>query len=252
MEKKIMKKMIQSVLAISAVVVLAGCDSEGLSPRERAGITYPRYILSLQTSATNAPAKLILPVHLAVAQVGETAPSDKMLGQLSAQPALIASVSGLPVPGDQNMDGYYHSYNGGNSGNRPTEDYAENIKALRGLARASGADYLFLFGGNVDSWRDSNPLAAMDFTLVGAFIIPGGRIHVDGKGAGVLIDANTGQPIAFVNAECQETQLSPDEMANGATADLSAKVRDQVAAKLGDGLLQKLAALNANSNPVNQ
>src|SRR5215469_6337557 len=98
---KNIKKIIQSAVAVAMACLLAGCETTGLSPRERSGVSYPNYILSLQSDGTNAPRKVITPIRLAVAQVGEAAPSDAMLNKLAASKTLVSSAFGLPLPGDE-------------------------------------------------------------------------------------------------------------------------------------------------------
>jgi hypothetical protein len=83
---KNMKKIMQSAMAVAVVGLMTSCETTGLSPREHSGLDYPGYVLSLQTNRTNAPPqKPVLPVHLAVAQIGETAPLQAMLGDLEAK-----------------------------------------------------------------------------------------------------------------------------------------------------------------------
>src|SRR5580765_4635237 len=82
-------------------LLLAGCGTSGLSRHEVAGSSYPNYILNLPT--TNSPASrppLARPIRLAVAQVGESAPSRILLNKLESHPDSIASVIGLPAPAD--------------------------------------------------------------------------------------------------------------------------------------------------------
>ncbi len=223
--------------------LLAGCETTGLSPRESSGVNYPNYILSLQSDSTNAPQPVVAPIRLAVAQVGEDAPSDAMMAKLAGQKTLVASVIGLPLPG---QDVNYPTYN--NRQNGPVEDYAGHIKALRGLARASGADYIFLVGGSINSWQTRNPSSLLDITLIGAMVAPGTEIKAEGKGAGTLIDVATGAPVFFTSTEVRDTKLSPDDLAYGKTDDLRSRVRDELVGKLTDDLLAKLAAVNSSAS----
>ena len=65
-----MKNIILTTLATGAVCLLAGCETDGLSVRERGTVTYPNYILNLPAGAVDASAaKIKKPVHLAVVQV---------------------------------------------------------------------------------------------------------------------------------------------------------------------------------------
>ena len=227
-----MKIILQSVIAAAAVCLLAGCETTGLSPRESSGVGYPNYILSLPYAAT--PQKPATPIRLAVAQVGENAPPDAMLNKLADRKALIASVTGLPLPGDTELP--FYSY----GPNAQKLDYSARVKTICGLAHISGADFLFLFGGNVDSWEQNNALAVLDATIVGGVLLPGTKIHIEGKGAGVLLSTATCQPVLFVNSEAKDSAGSPDFLSNGKTTALRVKVRDELVAKLTDQLLDKL------------
>lgn len=157
-----------------------------------------------------------------------------MLDDLSTKPNLITSVVGLPLPADSgNSFGYKRA--GQSSG-----DYASRIKAVCNLAQATGANYVFLIGGTVDSWSRENSLGLFDLTLVGGWIIPGTEISIEGKGAGTLIEAATGQPAFIVNVECKESALSPDFLSAGKTTDMRVHARDELAKKLSDELRKKL------------
>jgi hypothetical protein len=198
---KNMKKILQSVMAGVTVCLLAGCVTTGLSPREISGASYPDYILSLQSGGTNAPVqKPVAPLRLAVAQVGESAPPETMLDQLAGQKTLVASVVALPLPGEL---GNYPGYNF-NRRSDLTGNYGACVKSLCNLAHTAGADYVFIFGGTVDSWRKNNSLSVLDITIVGGAILPGSEINVEGRGAGTLIETATGEPVLFVSADAKK------------------------------------------------
>jgi len=210
-------------MAGAAVCLLAGCGTTGLSPRESSGASYPNYILSLQSGGTNAPVqKPITPLRLAVAQVGESAPPETMLDQLAGQKTRVLSVVALPLPGEPG-------------------NYAASVKSVCNLAHAAGANYVFLFGGTVDSWRKNNPLSVLDITLVGGAILPGSEINVEGRGAGTLIETATGEAVFFVSVDAKKTAASPDYLADGKTTEMRAQVRDELIVKLTGELLKKLA-----------
>ena len=171
-----MKTTICSVLALGAVCLLAGCETTGLSSHDRAGVSYPRYILGLQPKAAqHPPQKLAAPIRLAVAQVGESSPPRNMMDKLERNPRLIVSVVGLPLPGEPSGN-----YSGSRAEEKDhPEDFAAKIKTICGVAQSVGADYLFLFGGNIDSWQNRNGLAFLDFTIIGGAIIPSAKIHCE-------------------------------------------------------------------------
>jgi hypothetical protein len=233
-----MKNIILTALAAGSVCLLAGCETTGLSVRERGTVTYPNYILNLPVNATNAaPQKVRLPARIAVAQVGEDAPPQALLDQLAADKAHVASVAALPLPGESGPN-YY------NRASRADENYSGHIQTICNLARAAGADEVFLIGGNIDSWQEESDWSVLDFTVIGAFVVPACEIKAEGKSAGVLLDATTGVPEAFVSASAKSSESVPDLLTDGKTTGLEAKMRDELTTKLGNALLQKLADQN--------
>lgn len=232
-----MKTKIQLALFAVAISLLAGCETSGLSTREHGGVSYPNYILNLPPDATGTPArKITAPIRLAVAQVGEVAPPSAMLRRLAGNSSLIAIVIGLPLAGDGDEQNSY------NRAKVPDTNYAARIQSLCQLARTAGTDYVFLFGGSVDSWRKENPLKILDATIVGGVLVPGSRVNLEGKGAGALIEAATAKPVFFLNAEGKKSALTPDWLADGKTKELQTQLRAELVSQLTDDLLAKLAA----------
>jgi hypothetical protein len=235
-----MKMLVHSAVAVAAICLLAGCASAGLSPHETSTVSYPNYILGLQSGATTnviastGPQKIVAPIRLAVAQVGEDAPPVDLLDKLAAQKTLVASVTSLPLPDDYHFPFGRPGREGSDSGSR--------VKAVCGLAQAAGADYVLIIGGSLDSWEQHNSLSVLDITIVGGTIVPGARIHVEGRGAGTLISTATCKPVLFVSADTRTSALSPDFLVDGKTAALDAQVRDVLAAKLTDQFLNRLSA----------
>jgi len=216
---------------------MTGCETTGLSSREHSGVDYPNYVLNLRTDSQNTPPqKPALPIHLAVVQIGESAPPKAMLDALESRTNLIASVVGLPLPGET-TDAYPYRYKQA----EPATDYAGRVKTICRLAKASGADYVFLFGGNVDSWTEGNFLRIFDITIIGGMIFPASEVNLEGKGAGTLIEAATEQPVLFVNADNKQSNYCPDFFSNEKTMDMRVQARDELVLKLQDGLLKKLA-----------
>ena len=232
------KKCGVALAAMAVAGLITGCATTGFSVRERSGVTYPDYIVNLPATGTNVPARpLVLPLRLAVVQVGEAAPPASLLNQLAARTDLVGAVSGLPLPGDAVNNEY-------NSGRPRGADgsYATRIAAVCRLAKATGADYVFIVGGNVDSWQQNNSLSLLDATIIAGALLPGTQIHVEGRAAGALVEADSGRPVFFVNAETKDAAGSPDMLANGKLAAMTAAARAELADKLGAALVARLAA----------
>lgn len=224
--------LVQSAVAVVSMCLLAGCETTGFSPRETPAVSYPNYIFSLQSGPAGPPQRIVAPIRLAVAQVGEDAPPAALLDKLAGQRILVTSVGGMPLP-DGGQFPYLRS-------GRQEPDYADQVKTACSLAQAAGADYVLLISGSLDSWEQHNSLSVLDFTILGGVMLPGVNIHVEGKEAGTLISTATCKPVLFVSADIHASALSPDFLVDGKTTTLDAKVRDQLAAKLADQFLNQL------------
>ncbi len=96
-----MKTVLKQIVVLGALLALTGCGTSGLSRRERPGITYPAYIMSLQPDAAASSRREIkFPLRIAVTQAGETAPDYSLLRKLEGSKALIRSVASLPALAD--------------------------------------------------------------------------------------------------------------------------------------------------------
>jgi hypothetical protein len=235
-----------TTVIVMPLLFAAGCESDGLSPRETARINYPRYILNLPAAPTNSTInKVALPIRLAVVQIGEVSPSTTLLEQLARDPSSVSFVTGLPL-----MDSFPGESYPRNPSDLALDDehYRSEIKQLCRQARSVNTDYVFLFGGTVDTRCKDNDLSTLDFTIVGAFIIPANEIHLDGRGAGCLIDAATASPILFVNADASRKTHSPDALASGKAEAMRRETADILTSKLGDELLKRLVAFRQSSD----
>src|SRR3954453_2944754 len=87
------------VAAALSFVLLAGCATGGLSPRETAQQNYSSFVYSLydmpapagaREETSRTPARLVLPARVAVVQVGEVAPPQAFLAKLRGRPDLFS------------------------------------------------------------------------------------------------------------------------------------------------------------------
>jgi len=229
-------KILEMTVAVGVLCFVTGCETSGLSSREQAGASYPNYILSLQSKTPAARQNPVFPLRLAVAEIGEASPPRPMLDKLETAPALISAINGLPAPGAT------PGWRGEMADRRETQEVPDRMQELCRLAQASGADYLFLFGGNIDSWRQGNALTFLDITLIGGAIFPGTRIKAEGKAAGALIDVATGRPVLFASADDRRSVAVPTLLAEGKRNAVNSKLRDDLTAALADELLRKLTS----------
>jgi len=225
-----MKTSIYSAAALAVLGLATGCQTAGSTRREQANVTYPSYILNLcPKSSPGLQPKPATPLRLAVVQVGEPAPPKAMLDMLQSDSLLVASAVGVSSWGETR----------GQTNN--TELAAEQVKAVCRLAQSIGADHVFIFGGNMDSWWDGNAMRFLDFTLVGAALVPSTKIHAEGKAAGTLIDTAACEPALLVNVDAKRSTHSPSSLADGRTDTLRAALRDELTRALADELLRTLA-----------
>ena len=224
---------VKFVAAAFMVSLLAGCQTTGLSFREKGVTTYSRYVLSLPAN-TNAPAPLKLPARLAVAQVGEAAPTDQVLQELLRHPEIFSSAFGLPLPAEDEPRYGWREH-------APPIDYAAHLRAIQLMARNEGADYIFLFGGNLDSWRKNNVLSIFDLTIVGGVILPGTKISLEGKAAGILLETTHLQPVSILNVETNASSYSPDLLVDGKEAEMRVEMRDKLMADLTTKLMHTVS-----------
>lgn len=218
------------------VGLLTGCETTGLSLREKGGTSYSNYIMSLPSNTnTSSAAKLPKSLRLAVVQVGEAAPPDRMLQELRRHPESFAFVMGLPLPAENEPPYYYQREK------VVPPDYTSHMKAIGLLARKAGADHVFLCGGSIDSWQQNSLLSVFDLTILGGFILPGTKISQEGKATGVLLEAETLQPTVFLNAESKAAWYSPDFLVDGKLANMRVEMRDKLMDELTAELIQHVS-----------
>jgi len=222
-----------SVSSLLALFLFGGCESDGLSPREVQGDDYAAFVSQItqpppdlgEAAISSQPARqLSFPARIAVAQLGEVAPPQRMLDALRKASKTCSMV--CPVNGTVDTDN-----------RRLHRSLAEpQGDQMRRFARDLGADYLFVFGGTVDRSTDDTSLALADVTIIGAFLIPSKQIDVKGTAAGSLIEVGSGRVVLSVSADSHDRRLSP---AASSTADELAML-ESLRDKLTDQLAQRL------------
>jgi len=87
-----------------------------------------------------------------------------------------------------------------------------------------------------------NPLAVLDFTIIGSFALPGLTISAEGKAAGALVDVDTGAIRFLINAEQRKSGKAPGYFADGKVNSIQAGLRNDLIARLTDEFIHKLRA----------
>ena len=247
-----MTRRIAAVAAL-ALVVVAGCSYEGLSPRERPGQSQSLYLYSLYeqmpAEAMNAPPPpMRLPGRVGVVQVGEAAPPAALIAALRADPMVFGRVESLP--GIVHEGGFDHT---GNRNRAPDASAAArvHVNGLRNLAADLGMDYLLLVGGTVDYGTNGTPLSLADLTIVGAFVVPSQHTRATARANGALVDVATGRIVVNSAAEAHRKSLVPKVSVDGEQEKLLTKLRDDVVEKLGQQVLTdaRLRATTLGNHP---
>jgi hypothetical protein len=231
----IMKKALLLASMLPIALLMTGCETTGLSSREQ-NTGYSTLVSGYyqNTPGENSTMPVKAPITLAVAQIGETAPEAAFTKALMKDPKLVRNVVAIPMPG---VNQSRHQ----NGGTEPATDvFAGQVKSARNLARDLGAGYLLLVGGSIDSHSSRNVLSPLDLTIVGAAVLPGTKVHADGKAAGALVDVETGKITFLSNVELQKTGLTPTYYAEEKRDSLNVKLRGEVLQKLAADVLEKL------------
>ncbi len=237
-----MRRWIITITAF-ALMGMTGCYTTGLSPREYGSSTYTKLVYGLyydqpESSTQGAFTK---PIKLGVTQIGEVAPPKSFTSLLQNSPTLISEVIDIPQLGaEQTGYGYYQ---------QKEEDieaeavkFAKRTTAMRKLAKELGADYVFLFGGNIDIETIGSPLGIFDITIIGGAIIPSQTVKAEAKAAGALVDTEDGRVVFLVNTETQAQGVTPSWFLEDKQKRMQINLRDQILGELGQKFLEKLEA----------
>jgi len=218
----------RAAISIFAILLVAGCSQSGLSPREGPH-DYASYITTLyekpeMIATPAAPPRF--PVKLAIAQIGEMAPSQQVLERLQSERSLFAAVTSIP--------GMFSDWESHRSDNPAAvrENSRVQIERSPRLARDLGMDYLFVYGGTIDHDTHSNPLAFFDWTIIGAYIVPGKNVAASGKACGALIDLATGRVLLVSNVQDEKHSLSSTAASDGAELHMINTLRAELALRL--------------------
>jgi hypothetical protein len=232
-----MKKTILLAAIMPAALLMTGCDTTGLSVREQHN-SYAAMISSVyrETPAGVTNKSLVRPMRLAVAQIGEVAPDASLVTALGKDTSLIREVIPVPMPGDT-LGNYGYNYAGGKAST--PDSLAVQMQSSRNLARDAGADYLLLVGGSIDSFDTENVLAAFDLTIVGGYLVPAGKIHMDGKAAAALVDVESGRVVFMVNSQLHESKSTPDFFSTQKRNEMSADMRGEILTHLAADVLER-------------
>lgn len=230
-----MKRALLLASILPVALIMTGCESTGLSAHEQNNgysALISGYYQKTPDKISTKPVST--PIKLAVAQIGETAPETAFTTALAKDAHLVRNVVAVPMPGEKPNP--YQSKD-----KELTSDiFAAQVQSCRNLARELGADYLLLIGGSIDSYHSHNIFSPLDLTVVGAAVLPGTKVHSNGKAAGALIDVVSGKIVLLSNAELKRAGLTPSFYAEDKRDSMNVKLREEVLEKLAADFLEKL------------
>lgn len=222
-------------ILLALISLLPGCTRVGLSPQEAGNQTYTSYLMSLYDDPSfmsGAVPTTRWPARLAVAQVGELAPPQKMMDYLREQNRLFAAVDGVPGTLTQVCVQ-------GETPEAAKVRIRQDLSRMEHFARSLGAEYLFLYGGTVDYDSHGSALGVLDLTIVGAFIVPSKSIKGIAKASGALIDVNTGRVVLVATAESQKSTISATFHESDNEQRLADHMRESVMGRLAQQFVQQ-------------
>jgi hypothetical protein len=241
------RSVVPAVLVPAAlVIVVAGCATTGLSPREVRGQDFSTYTMALydlpgsgDAQAAAAAKPLRVPARVAVAQVGEVAPADAVLETLLKHPNLFASAQ--PMPGVMDVGGQVDYRGDAQAYQVQARRTAHaHVDRMRRFARDIGAQYLFIYGGTIDRATTNTPMSAADITIVGAFLVPSKRIQGTAKASGALVDVETGRVVLSVSADAQHDRMAPSFAQQNGELKLLTQLRDEAVLGLAKSLVEQM------------
>jgi hypothetical protein len=235
------------ITMVAAVLLTAGCYTTGLSPREVGGETYAELIYGYygQKPAGKSDVRIRRPFTLAVAQVGEVSPAAELLAKLRSQPYVIGRVIPVPLPGETpSRNRYYRSGDGGTLYRQRRFD--ERVRTLLVIAQQTGADYVLMIGGQVDSRTLVKSSELLDLAIIPAYLIRSKEVRIEATVAGAFIDVESGDILFLVTATSESTARTPSRFVRQTRESLSLAQREVLSERLASALFERLRVSTAS------
>jgi hypothetical protein len=159
-----------------------------------------------------------------------------MTAALAEQKTLFTRVEGIPAGSDIDT---------ARTHNRPGQSAPNPGDAIRWMldyAGHSGADYLLVYGGTIDTIATPGALSILDLTILGAYVIPGHEVKASCRAAGALIHVPTGRVVANVSAGNDQACLTTLVSEGGDRLQLMADLRDRVIRDLAKDVIRSCNA----------
>lgn len=189
------------------------------------------------------------PIRLAVAQLGEMAVPEAALDPLRKRPDLFQSVISVPlqsidrptvpVPGYVLSDNSVYAFARDAVPPRSTEAI-DKLKSTIDLAVASGADHLFIIGGQVEHKVQGNKLDILEYLILPSFIVPTQNVETNIRVAGTLVRCADGQILRTINVDDQETTIARKLWVSDAQFEQAESMRDGLSQDIAVALIAGL------------
>ena len=231
------------VLHLSLVIcpfLLSGCG--GARPlRELGGLTYSEFVYSLpldNETSLRQRSKMVFPMTLAVAQIGETSPQVAILAKMRSRPGLIKEIIEVPFLGEESLQSKYPPALENPS--RRNAVFRERIQKALTLSKKLGADHLFMIGGQSESRTLAHPIEILDLAIVPAFAVPSKKVKVEAKMSGASISVEPGDVMFLVNAMAQAEGVTSRVYRKQKRESLSVALRSGLGESVAKKLIERL------------
>lgn len=239
-----MKRILQLVGLGVLALVLSGCVTTGLSTRETRGQNYSTYLYALYDTPasleTSARPTVKRPAKVAVAQIGEVAPPQKVLEVLRREAGLFRTVEGIPGIFELERTDRW-------SGTEPQEPPEASrqraqaqVKQMVRFARDLGMDALFLYGGSIDYGTRQTSWSLLDLTIIGGYVLPSQEMKGTARASGALVDVGSERVVFVVNAESQQLRHTTTASVEGAQDRFVDALREETITKLTQQFVERL------------
>lgn len=236
----------KTLASVAMLIFTGGCFDHGMSTREADGRTVSNFVMAITGPANSAaPAPIQLPIRLAIAQVGEIAPSPAFVAPLRKQPGLISQLDPIPFQTSSEPFQYNNTGSSGHWKNFPenataSERARAQIAGMCQIAQRLGDTHLVLFGGTIDQASVQNELSLLNLTIIGAYLVPSQDNRAEGRGIAAVIDVRTQQVVHLLSATSRLHKSQAAAVDGKSRLEMLQTVQDSLAAGLADDLIQRL------------
>lgn len=245
-----MKRVVQVSGLGVLMVALSGCTTTGLSTRETRGQNYSTFLYALydgQEAVDSAVRPALqgvvkLPAKIAVAQIGEVAPPQRMVEALQREVGLFRMVQGIPGVFELERTDRWYGQSSEPSAEARARAQTQVTQMLR-VAKDLGMDALFLYGGSIDYGTRQTELSVLDLTIVGSYLVPSQELKGTARSSGALVELASGRVVFVVSAEASAKEYAATFNVEGAHDHLLDTLREATITKLTRRFIERMQVL---------